>query len=180
METKTDYNKQATDFLNATKTLFTVKYTKTGKYFDDDKQDRDIYEITLKRGNRVYTFKFGNSARNSGFYQIRQNYGGGKGRVYYKGQPIPQEQYKTVLKDLGYCNQDLIVKNTNYAEPTAYDVLACLTKYDPGTLEDFCGDFGYDVDSKKAEKIYEAVKDEWKNVCMLFTDEEIEKLQEIQ
>src|SRR6185312_12921531 len=28
-------------------------------------------------------------------------------------------------------------------KPTAYDVLACITKYDPGTFSNFCSDFGY-------------------------------------
>jgi len=64
--------------------------------------------------------------------------------------------------------------------PTAYDVLACLQKYDVGTFEDFCSEFGYDEDSRKAFKIYKAVIREWKNVELLFTEEQIEKLQEIQ
>lgn len=65
-------------------------------------------------------------------------------------------------------------------EPTAYDVLTCLTKYDPGTFENFCSDFGYDSDSRKAYKTYKAVKREWSNVEILWTDEELEQLQEIQ
>jgi hypothetical protein len=64
-------------------------------------------------------------------------------------------------------------------KPTRYDVLACLTKYDPNTLEDFCSKFGYDIDRKKAEKIYNAVKEEYKNVLNLFGDI-IEELSEIQ
>lgn len=64
--------------------------------------------------------------------------------------------------------------------PTEYDVLACLTKYDPETFEDFCSVFGYDEDSRKAERIYEAVKEEYQNVAMLWNDSEIEELQEIQ
>lgn len=34
--------------------------------------------------------------------------------------------------------------------PTMYDVLTCLTKYDPDTFEDFCSEFGYDTDSRRA------------------------------
>jgi hypothetical protein len=63
--------------------------------------------------------------------------------------------------------------------PTAYDVLACLQKYEIDTFEDFCGDYGYDTDSRKAESIYKAVKDEHKNVSMLWNEDEIEELQEI-
>jgi len=64
--------------------------------------------------------------------------------------------------------------------PTAYDVLACLTKYDPDTFESFCGEYGYDEDSRKAERIYEAVKDEYENVAMLWDEQQIEQLAEIQ
>lgn len=71
------------------------------------------------------------------------------------------------------------LNNTGIA-PTPYDVLACLTKYDVGSFENFCGDFGYDVDSRKAYKTYKAVLREWKNVELLWTPEEIELLQEIQ
>jgi hypothetical protein len=64
--------------------------------------------------------------------------------------------------------------------PSAYDVLTCITKNDPGTFEDFCGDFGYDEDSRKAEATYFAVRDEYKQVSRFFTVEELEKAQGIQ
>lgn len=64
--------------------------------------------------------------------------------------------------------------------PHPYDVLACIQKYEPGTFENFCGDCGYDTDSRKAEKTYKAVVAEWKKVEAFFTAEELEALQEIQ
>jgi hypothetical protein len=64
--------------------------------------------------------------------------------------------------------------------PTEYDVLTCLTKYDPETFENFCSEFGYDEDSRKAEKTYKAVVKEWEKVSRFFTSEELEILQEIQ
>jgi len=63
--------------------------------------------------------------------------------------------------------------------PSNYDVLTCLTKYDVGTFEDFCGEFGYDTDSRKAEKLYKNVVKEYNNVKRLFSDV-MEELQEIQ
>lgn len=42
-------------------------------------------------------------------------------------------------------------------EPTAYDVLACLEKSDPGTFEEFCSEYGYSDDSIKATKLYGSV-----------------------
>jgi len=64
--------------------------------------------------------------------------------------------------------------------PSAYDFLTCLTKNDPGTFENFCGDFGYDEDSRSAERVYKAVCKEWEQVSAFFTASEIELLQEIQ
>lgn len=55
-------------------------------------------------------------------------------------------------------------------EPTMYDVLACLTKSDPGTFEDFCDEFGYDTDSRRAERTYKAVCKEYAAVERLFGD----------
>lgn len=64
-------------------------------------------------------------------------------------------------------------------EPSIYDVLACLTKYDPGNFEQFCYEFGYNSDSRKAERTYESVVDEYENVMRLFSDV-IDELREIQ
>lgn len=68
----------------------------------------------------------------------------------------------------------------NGIEPTAYDVICCLTKNDPGTFEDFCSDFGYDNDSRKAHKTYKAVVKEWEKVSGFFTEDELNQLMEIQ
>lgn len=64
-------------------------------------------------------------------------------------------------------------------KPSAHDVLACLTKYDVGTFEDFCDDYGYNSDSRKHYKIYESVLEEFEKVSTIWTAEEIEMLQEI-
>jgi hypothetical protein len=64
--------------------------------------------------------------------------------------------------------------------PTKYDVLACLTKFDPGSFENFCEEVGYDSDSRKAEKTYKAVKREWESVKRVFGEGEcLDALREI-
>jgi len=65
-------------------------------------------------------------------------------------------------------------------KPTSYDVLACLQKYEVGTFENFCANFGYNEDSRKGEKIYKAVSKEFANMKKLFSDEELEILALIQ
>lgn len=63
-------------------------------------------------------------------------------------------------------------------EPTLYEILSCLTKYDPYTFYDFCLEFGYDEDSRAAHKMYLEVKKEWYNVKRLF-DDCLDELREI-
>lgn len=70
------------------------------------------------------------------------------------------------------------INNTGIT-PTAYDVLASLTKYEVGSFENFCDEYGYNTDSRSAYKTYKAVLKEWKNVERLFTADQIEMLQEI-
>ena len=130
-----DYDKQAEKFLTETDTEFKAEFVKNGLHFPDDKEPRDIYNITLTRKNKGinWVFKFGQSINNS----------------------------------------------DGETKPSAYDVLAGLTSSDPETFKDFCDSFGYDEDSIKAEKTYKAVVKEWENVKNLWSEEEREKLQEI-
>ena len=55
-------------------------------------------------------------------------------------------------------------------EPTMYDVLSCLQKYDCGTFENFCDEYGYDTDSRKAERIYKGCVKEYNAIVRLFGD----------
>jgi hypothetical protein len=160
------YEQQAQNFLIETETEFKTEFIGNNKYFDDDKQTRDIYLITLKRGNREYKFKFGNSLNNSGKFKIFASDG-------FKLTNDEKEALKYKKKTAH------VKRNNDFKEPSAYDVLACLTKSEVGTFKDFCGEFGYNEDSIKAEKMYNAVIDEWENIKMLYSDEEILKLQEI-
>ena len=91
--------------------------------------------------------------------------------------------YKVVIKRNGKqftLNFGQSIANSRRKEaPTNYDILACLIKYEVGTFDDFCGNYGYSNDSKISQKIYKAVVKEWENVCRIWSDDEIELLQEI-
>ncbi len=188
-----DYNKQANDFLKKTNTEFSAKFVKHDFYFSDDKEKRDIYEITLKRGNRQAVFNFGQSLNNSGLRLFNKN---GE-RTKHKSFEIPAEILKKITEAKTKEEQQkarisLIhwFNNTYFnlsgltfkvsTPPTAYDVLACLQKNEVGRFENFCSDFGYDTDSIKAHKIYVDVVKEYDNLKMLYTDEELNALSEIQ
>ena len=67
------------------------------------------------------------------------------------------------------------------AEPDMYDILACLTKYDPCTYKDFCAEFGY-AGGEDSLETYHNVKKEWEAVLRLFGPENgkcMEELREI-
>jgi len=67
--------------------------------------------------------------------------------------------------------------------PSAYDILACLQKYDvEDDVFDFAAEYGYEITSRetfeKVEKIHEAVQDEFENVQLIF-ENCMDELQEI-
>ncbi len=64
--------------------------------------------------------------------------------------------------------------------PSIYSILACLQKYEVGTLEEFCNEFGYDSDSRKVENTYKSVANEYAEMAKMFTPDELEILSEIQ
>lgn len=177
---KTEYDKQAEGFLNKTDSEFKAEFIKKDFHFDGDTEKRDIYKCTLKRGKREYIFEFGSSINDSGFYYT---IGVQKRAIDRKLLDQPKERVlKHVLRESGHVfmnngKSDII----HYPKaPTAYSVLACLQKYEVGTFEDFCGEFGYNEDSIKANKTYKAVLNEYNNVCALYNEKELELMSEIQ
>jgi hypothetical protein len=169
------YEKQATDFLEKTGTTMTVEFKENGKHFEGDKENRDIYNVKFKRGNRSFTIQFGQSLiKSTKIVDTKTGNEFTTNGACLKGNLIivDMDRFRS-----GLGRQLKEVKGT---PPTAYDVITCLQKYDVGSFEDFCGDFGYDTDSRTARKTYKAVVKEYDNVCKIWTDEEIEDLQEIQ
>lgn len=159
---------------------YECKFLKNDYHFNNDTSTRDIYEITLKRGTRDYTFNFGQSINCSGEYVVRESLRNKVWVIEYTQGKIhfTLKEFKNIPSYI--VGKGDIHKNTNFKEPTLYDILTCLTKYDVGTFENFCSEFGYDEDSRKAEKTYNAVVKEYESMCRLFSDEELEVLQLIQ
>ena len=93
--------------------------------------------------------------------------------------------YRVVLKSpIGLYKfnfgQSINCSGNNKKVPSSYEVLSCLTKNDVGTFSNFCSEFGYDEDSRKAERIYKAVVNEYENLKRLYSSFELELLQDIQ
>lgn len=170
-----EYDIQANRFLEKTNTEIKIVFKENAKYFHTDKEPRDIYNITLIRGNRKYTFTFGNSLHDSGFYvQI--------GKTKHM---LPIDKINS--KNLNYFIKNNI--NSNYIEkidkihypvpPSPYNILAGLEKYDYESFENFCDEYAYDTDSKSAERIYNACREQYLQLCSLYNEEEMEMLRDI-
>ena len=125
-----NYQKQAQDFATKYGVKLLINSVNYGKHFQDDKESRYIFNCTIKRNGKQYTFNFGQS----------------------------------------------IAQGSN--EPTMYDILTCLEKYESRDFKDFCSNYGYDNDSIKALNTHKAVSREYKAVNRLFGDI-MEELQEI-
>lgn len=150
-----EYIKQATEFLQKTHAKMKIEYVGLAVNKEwKEKEKRCLYEITLTSPRGSMTFNFWDSIRNT------------------KIRTMPFEAYNV------QANKELAAKK-KAAVPSVYDVLACLQKYDPGTFEDFCSDWGYDEDSRTAERIYFAVQKEYTQLARLFTPEQMEELSEI-
>lgn len=91
-------------------------------------------------------------------------------------------QRKDTRKSLSFIFWDSIANAEKGERPTPYDILTCVSSdsnvYD--SFEDFCGEFGYDTDSRKAEGTWKKVKKFADRINDFFTETELEELREIQ
>ncbi len=67
-------------------------------------------------------------------------------------------------------------------QPTAYDVLACLSGdfHQETSFSDFCSDFGLDTDSRSAHATWVRCLEHSERLVAFFTPEQIEAIQEVQ
>lgn len=179
-----NYIKEAEDFLNKVNAKITIiksKYQSAPLWTKEGDKFGFKYDVTIERNNKKYSFNFWNSIHN------REQTGNAQNLI--KGELITVKPFFgkpfEIKKGLGhfevrgninpidgkkYAEKLIADYKEGKFEPNAYDILASLTKYDPGTFADFCADYGYDEDSKKAEKTFLAVIDEYKNIERLFGD----------
>jgi hypothetical protein len=175
-ETKSECDTQAEEFLNKTGTKMTVEFVMHGRHFEDDKEDRDIYKVTLIRGSRKMTIMFGQSLKCSGKYRIVDSIVRAKEGITCFNS---DEQLKKLKAKYKAAYGQFWQENEKFEGPSAYAILCGLSKDDPESFEDFCRNFGYDTDSRKAEKIYKVVQKEFNDLCTLFNEEEMDMLREV-
>lgn len=152
-----DYQAQAKGFCKKYSVAVESKLLYHGPYWDDEKKSRDVYEITIKReGKKDWVFKFGQSIVDS--------------ELSTKNYPNDWDVCKARgLRKIPVLMTEMF-KLRRGKKPTEYDVLACICKDDPEDFENFCSNFGYDTDSRKAEKTYFAVQKEYRECLRMFGD----------
>ncbi len=182
-----EYDQQTIDFLKATGAEISSVYTGHRPYWDDEKEFRATYMVTIIRdGKPAMSFPFGQSMAESWSFTKRGvSAGFGKGKAVGFGDKAQRDSRvrhahqsgkEIVFDAYGYRYTITPTKKT----PSNYDILTCLTKYDPNTFEDFCDEYGYDTDSRKAENTYQAVRKEYNDLAKIFTEEELDQMAEIQ
>lgn len=169
---KNEYTEQAEKFLQDAGATMKIEFQ--GRAINaawKEKELRNLYAVTITTPRGSYTFDFWDSLYNTELTQMTIEQYARKHFCMLYEDMTRSEQSKARAE---------LAKKQKEARPTCYDVLACLTTYDPGTFEDFCAEYGYDEDSRAAERIYIAVQKEFANLKRIFTPEQIEAMQEIQ
>lgn len=184
MRTQNEYTEKALDFLERTNTTLEVSVAvpQTSPLWTKKGEKHGIkYSVTLKNKNHTYVFDFWGSIRDAELVQFAQecvkrgntnNPQGDKVLQFLKENNIP-------IGLLRLAPQRLVDTVKELVKPYEYDVLACLDILHEDSFEDFCAGFGYDNDSILAQKTFDAVREQDRNLRKLFDREELELLADI-
>ena len=167
-----EYLEQAKNFLNKANAKCEIVYGGISRNENwKEKEKRNWYDVTITTPKGTMNFVFWDSIHNTEISMMTL-------------EQYVEKKLRRRLEDMSYADKKKaevkLQKLKDEAKPNAYDVLACLQKYDVGTFEDFCSEFGYDEGSRTAERIYIAVIKEYKDLTRIFTEEQMEELCEIQ
>lgn len=163
---------------------FKAEFLGYGKHFADDKESRDRYRATFKRGRSEFSVDFGQSLSHS---QPSPEFKQSWREVYHhtpedleKAMALPSGSQHHLRRELALAAKRLRVCVPDPKAPTAYDVLACVEKCPPPpTFEEWAEEMGMDPDSRKGERVFRAVVEEWLKVSRFFSAEELERLAEL-
>lgn len=190
----TDYKKQANDFLHATGTKISIDEASIQSSPDwaTNGNHGIKYEVTLSNNKGTYTFNFWDSIHNSeaikslellkefksfsiNSHDFTNTHYKALDRLHQEFEELHRNKVNSIAKIRR--NYEEYAKKLN---PTAYDILACLSLVYEDNFEDWASSFGYDTDSITAHKTYMACIEEDRQLRRLFTSEQLEKLEEIQ
>ena len=170
----TAYEQKAKDFLKACNAKMTITFMgkEINHLWNEDKpRNKYHFVITTPKGKVEGDFwdSFHNTELTSMEYRALIEAAMRKSRDAVIPEDFPElKQFFAMKKD---------------AKPTAYSILACLEKYDVGSMDEFMHEFGYEIksanDMTNFINTYNAVVKEYNGLCRIFTPEQMEMLREI-
>ena len=172
-----EYIKQGQDFLKKTKTTCEIVLAEeqTAPIWAEGGEHGLKYIITLSNDNGKYTFDFWDSIANSEAIKLLPE---AKKRGSHCSEHMQLERLFDG-KRINLITPAWEKKIKDSFKPSEYAVLACLSLLFEDNFEDFCDSYGYDRDSIKGFKTFEAVKEQDRNMRKLFNHEELELLEAI-
>lgn len=169
----TEYQAQAKQFLadsNATMEISFIGKEIPSHWLGETKP-HNKYQFTITTPKGKYTSYFCDSLWNTMVSEMTQN-------------DYARKKYKMNWDVLNYQEKVKVIKELNVlkanAIPTEYDILAAVEKYSYDSFSDFCSEFGYSTDSISARETFLACGEEYAGLRRIFTEEQMEKMREIQ
>lgn len=152
--------------------LTVVKVENTGcrKHFPDDTDKRIVLAVEITREGKTAAFDFGMSIRDSCILSPESYEESAVCRTLF-----PFGKFKT-LHDVTAAMRKIPPMRKEVNDGILYSILTCVrSEYScPATFDDFCTEFGYDTDSRKAYRTFEACTEQSRKLSRVFTPEEIE------
>ena len=168
-----EYTLQAKRFLENCNAKMTINYMGLrNSNWDDELHDFYMVNIVTPRGTMTVNFYdslYNTELNNLSFdklYEKRTNH-------YYESLQL-HERTKFIKQ---------IKKEREDRKVTEYDILSSLEKYDVGSMDEFKQEFGYEINNVKDMtnfiNTYNAVVEQYRDICRCFTTKQIEALREI-
>ena len=166
-----EYDKQALDFMSKTNTTITIKFVELRPYFDDATKDqRDVYIVVMRKMGREFRFAFGQSLARSGNYVLLPGW-------------KASDTCPACVNAVPRRNSHRYERRAKTA-PTYYDILSSMDAQVHDSIDDFQTDYGYVINSvadyHRLVKTYNAVNEQANNLRLLYNDEELDQLADIQ
>lgn len=169
----TEYQAQAKSFLANCKATMEINFVgrEIPSHWLGETKPHNKYQFTITTPKGKYTSYFWDSLWNTMVSEMTQN-------------DYARKKYKMNWDVLNYQEKVKVIKELNVlkanAIPTEYDILAAVEKYSYDSFSDFCSEFGYSTDSISARETFLACGEEYAGLRRIFTEEQMEKMREIQ
>lgn len=168
---KSEYTKKAEQLMKTLNITYTIEYDGIGiNPSRNDKDKRTMYSVHLENSRGSMDFTFWGSILEA---ELRKMSMDDYCRIYMR----------SCYQDLSYAEKSkadrAYQKKLKECKVDIYDVVAALQKYEVGSFSDFCDKYGYDEDSRRAERIYLACTNEYYKLKKMLTEEEMEMLREV-